>query len=105
MCSTTLCTTWPKLLLCLRWALFIRYVGFGHLNALVEVHGPELPIMDGSASGFVFALLAAGIAEQDEMRPYYLVGPLLLDLGQDLPQLLRRTQVLSSIVLSIFLIL
>ncbi|MBF9061246.1 UDP-3-O-acyl-N-acetylglucosamine deacetylase [Rhodobacterales bacterium HKCCSP123] len=33
-------------------------------NALVEVDGPELPILDGSAAPFVRAFLAAGIQRQ-----------------------------------------
>lgn len=37
-------------------------------NLLVEVDGPELPIMDGSASPFVFLLECAGIVEQEAPR-------------------------------------
>jgi UDP-3-O-[3-hydroxymyristoyl] N-acetylglucosamine deacetylase len=33
-------------------------------NARVEVDGPEIPIMDGSAASFVFLIRAAGIVEQ-----------------------------------------
>lgn len=36
-------------------------VGCGVHNVLVEVTGPEIPIMDGSASVFVRAILAAGL--------------------------------------------
>jgi UDP-3-O-[3-hydroxymyristoyl] N-acetylglucosamine deacetylase len=39
--------------------------GCGIHNALVEVDGPELPILDGSAAPFVRAFLAAGIQRQD----------------------------------------
>lgn len=38
-------------------------------NALVDVSGPEIPIMDGSAQPFVFLIECAGIVEQDEERP------------------------------------
>ncbi len=39
--------------------------GLGVDNLHVEVEGPELPILDGSAAGYVEALDAAGIVEQD----------------------------------------
>ena len=37
-------------------------------NVLVEVGGPELPIMDGSAEPFVFLIECAGVLEQDRPR-------------------------------------
>lgn len=37
-------------------------------NALVEVAGPEVPIMDGSARPFVFLIECAGVVEQDRPR-------------------------------------
>jgi UDP-3-O-[3-hydroxymyristoyl] N-acetylglucosamine deacetylase len=37
-------------------------------NALIEVDGPEIPILDGSAAPFVFLLDCAGWVEQDEPR-------------------------------------
>ncbi|MEJ6389083.1 UDP-3-O-acyl-N-acetylglucosamine deacetylase [Gymnodinialimonas ulvae] len=39
-------------------------VGCGIHNALVEVDGPELPILDGSAAPFVRGILDAGIQRQ-----------------------------------------
>ncbi len=39
-------------------------IGSGIHNALVEVDGPELPILDGSAAPFVRGILAAGIQRQ-----------------------------------------
>lgn len=42
--------------------------GTGISNALIEVDGPEVPIMDGSAAPFVRQILAAGITEQAEHR-------------------------------------
>ena len=39
--------------------------GCGIHNALVEVDGPELPILDGSAAPFVRAFLDAGIQQQE----------------------------------------
>jgi UDP-3-O-[3-hydroxymyristoyl] N-acetylglucosamine deacetylase len=40
-------------------------VGAGIDNAVVEVDGPEVPILDGSASPFLFLIDCAGIAEQN----------------------------------------
>lgn len=39
-------------------------------NLIVELDGPELPIMDGSAAPFVYLLHEAGIKEQSERRRY-----------------------------------
>lgn len=40
-------------------------------NILVEIDGPEVPIMDGSASSFVKALESSGLEEQDAEREYF----------------------------------
>jgi UDP-3-O-[3-hydroxymyristoyl] N-acetylglucosamine deacetylase len=37
-------------------------------NAVVELDGPEVPIMDGSAVPFVFLIECAGVVEQDTPR-------------------------------------
>src|SRR6202011_311165 len=37
-------------------------------NVLVELDGPEVPIMDGSAAPFVFLIECAGVVEQDAPR-------------------------------------
>ncbi|MGB4100492.1 MAG: UDP-3-O-acyl-N-acetylglucosamine deacetylase [Alphaproteobacteria bacterium] len=39
-------------------------------NALVELDGPEVPIMDGSAAPFVFMIEMAGVQQQDEPRQW-----------------------------------
>lgn len=39
-------------------------------NVLIEVGGPEVPIMDGSAQPFVFLIECAGVVEQDRPRRY-----------------------------------
>jgi len=41
-------------------------VGCGIHNALIELDGPELPILDGSAAVFVQRFLAAGLQAQEE---------------------------------------
>jgi UDP-3-O-[3-hydroxymyristoyl] N-acetylglucosamine deacetylase len=42
--------------------------GAGIDNALIEVDGPEVPILDGSAGPYVFLLDCAGVVEQDAPR-------------------------------------
>ncbi|HZT43411.1 MAG TPA: UDP-3-O-acyl-N-acetylglucosamine deacetylase [Chthonomonadaceae bacterium] len=41
--------------------------GCGIDNAIIEVSGPEIPILDGSARPFVEAILAAGICSQGRL--------------------------------------
>ncbi|WP_119459096.1 UDP-3-O-acyl-N-acetylglucosamine deacetylase [Rhodospirillaceae bacterium SYSU D60014] len=48
--------------------LMAALAGCGIDNLLVEIDGAELPIMDGSASPFVFLAECAGIVEQDAPR-------------------------------------
>lgn len=47
--------------------------GMGIDNCLIEVDGPEAPILDGSAHHFVQAIKKAGIEEQDADRNYFVV--------------------------------
>jgi len=42
-------------------------------NILIQLDGPEIPILDGSAIQFVEALQTAGIEEQDSDREYFIV--------------------------------
>jgi len=42
-------------------------------NALIEIDGPEAPIMGGSARMFVEAIRKAGIVEMEEERNYYVI--------------------------------
>jgi UDP-3-O-[3-hydroxymyristoyl] N-acetylglucosamine deacetylase len=42
--------------------------GLGIDNALIELDGPEVPILDGSSAPFVFLLDCAGSVEQDAPR-------------------------------------
>ncbi|QSX30401.1 UDP-3-O-acyl-N-acetylglucosamine deacetylase [Shewanella cyperi] len=50
--------------------LFAALAGLGIDNAIIEVDAPEIPIMDGSASPFVFLLQTAGIQEQAAPKKY-----------------------------------
>ena len=45
--------------------------GMGVDNALIEINGPEMPIMDGSSSAFVDLIKQAGIIELDAVRKYF----------------------------------
>jgi UDP-3-O-[3-hydroxymyristoyl] N-acetylglucosamine deacetylase/3-hydroxyacyl-[acyl-carrier-protein] dehydratase len=42
-------------------------------NVLMEIDGPEVPIMDGSSQSFVAAIQQAGISPQEEERTYFTV--------------------------------
>ncbi|MCB9170880.1 MAG: bifunctional UDP-3-O-[3-hydroxymyristoyl] N-acetylglucosamine deacetylase/3-hydroxyacyl-ACP dehydratase [Flavobacteriales bacterium] len=42
-------------------------------NALIQLTGPEPPIMDGSSRPFVDAILKAGIVEQEAEREYFVL--------------------------------
>ena len=44
--------------------------GLGIDNAYVDVSGPEMPIMDGSAATFVFLIQSAGIEEQKALKKF-----------------------------------
>jgi UDP-3-O-[3-hydroxymyristoyl] N-acetylglucosamine deacetylase len=44
--------------------------GLGIDNVIVDVNGPEVPIMDGSSIGFVERIMEAGIARQASNRPF-----------------------------------
>jgi UDP-3-O-[3-hydroxymyristoyl] N-acetylglucosamine deacetylase len=50
--------------------LMSAIAGLGIDNLHVDVAGPELPIMDGSAGPFVFLLQSAGIVEQPKPKRY-----------------------------------
>ncbi len=44
--------------------LLSAIAGLGVDNAVIEIDGPEVPIMDGSASPFVFLIQSAGVINQ-----------------------------------------
>lgn len=51
--------------------LLAALVGLEIDNCLIEVNGPEIPIMNGSSMPFIEALEKAGIVEQDAPRVYF----------------------------------
>ena len=50
--------------------LLSSLAGLGIDNALIELDGPEVPIMDGSARPFVFMIQSAGIQEQNDTKKF-----------------------------------
>jgi len=48
--------------------LMAAFAGAELDNLLVEIDGPEVPIMDGSAAPFLFLIECAGLVEQDAPR-------------------------------------
>ena len=46
-------------------------VGMGVDNCLIEVNGPEMPIIDGSSQPFVEIIEDAGVVEQDATKAWY----------------------------------
>ncbi|MFT6580433.1 MAG: UDP-3-O-acyl-N-acetylglucosamine deacetylase [Alphaproteobacteria bacterium] len=50
--------------------LMAALAGCGIDNLIVEIDGPEIPVMDGSAAPFVFLTECAGIVEQNAPRSF-----------------------------------
>ena len=54
--------------------------GLGIDNLLIELEGPEVPIMDGSATPFVYLLHEAGLRRQQAARTFMkIIEPLRID--------------------------
>ncbi|TAM95148.1 MAG: bifunctional UDP-3-O-[3-hydroxymyristoyl] N-acetylglucosamine deacetylase/3-hydroxyacyl-ACP dehydratase [Chitinophagaceae bacterium] len=51
--------------------LLAALVGMGVDNVLIELNGPEVPIMDGSSQPFIEIIENAGIHKQDARKVYY----------------------------------
>jgi UDP-3-O-[3-hydroxymyristoyl] N-acetylglucosamine deacetylase len=62
--------------------LMSAFAGLGVDNAYVDLSAPEVPIMDGSASPFVFLIQSAGIEEQAALKKYIRVKkPVVVEAG------------------------
>src|SRR5687768_3420890 len=46
-------------------------VGMGVDNCLIQINGPEMPIMDGSSEPFVELIEEAGVVEQEAAKVWY----------------------------------
>lgn len=53
--------------------LMSAFAGLGIDNAYVDLTGPEVPIMDGSAGPFVFLLQSSGMEEQNAPKKFILI--------------------------------
>ena len=53
--------------------LLAALYGMGVDNALIELDGPEIPILDGSSSYFIDAIESVGIQEQDAVKEYFVL--------------------------------
>ncbi len=69
--------------------LMAALVGCGVHNALVEIDGPEVPLLDGSSSPFVVGILARGIQKLDApVRAIRIVKPVAVTVGDAAARLL-----------------
>lgn len=53
--------------------LLAALVGMGIDNCLIEVSGPEIPIIDGSSAPFIDIIKKAGVEEQDADKTWYVL--------------------------------
>ncbi|MBN9296839.1 MAG: bifunctional UDP-3-O-[3-hydroxymyristoyl] N-acetylglucosamine deacetylase/3-hydroxyacyl-ACP dehydratase [Filimonas sp.] len=51
--------------------LLAALVGMGVDNVLIELNGPEIPIMDGSSQPFIELIEEVGVAEQEAAKAWY----------------------------------
>jgi UDP-3-O-[3-hydroxymyristoyl] N-acetylglucosamine deacetylase/3-hydroxyacyl-[acyl-carrier-protein] dehydratase len=58
-------------------------VGMGIDNCLIEINGPEMPIMDGSSEPFVELIEESGIAEQDAAKVWYSIDENIYHYDED----------------------
>src|ERR1700712_871267 len=66
--------------------------GMGIDNATIEIDGPEVPIMDGSAAAFVAAIDQAGILTQSAARRFIqVVKPVQVAIGDSFGELRPHT--------------
>ena len=50
--------------------LLSAFAGLGFDNVYIDLHGPEIPIMDGSAASFILLIESAGIEEQSAAKKF-----------------------------------
>lgn len=72
VCDTMLCTSLQHkgVKVATVEHLLSALAGLGIDNAYVDLNGPEIPIMDGSAAPFVFLIQSAGIREQNAPKRF-----------------------------------
>ena len=63
--------------------LMAALAGCGVHNALVEIDGPEVPLLDGSSAPFVSAILSRGVRKLDmPVRAIRILRPIQVDCGE-----------------------
>jgi UDP-3-O-[3-hydroxymyristoyl] N-acetylglucosamine deacetylase/3-hydroxyacyl-[acyl-carrier-protein] dehydratase len=58
-------------------------VGLGVDNLLIELNGPEIPIMDGSSTPFIEAIEKVGLLEQDAAKAWYSIDENIFHYDED----------------------
>jgi UDP-3-O-[3-hydroxymyristoyl] N-acetylglucosamine deacetylase/3-hydroxyacyl-[acyl-carrier-protein] dehydratase len=58
-------------------------VGLGVDNLLIELNGPEIPIMDGSSAPFIEAIEKEGVLEQDAAKAWYSIDENIFHYDED----------------------
>ncbi len=58
-------------------------VGLGVDNLLIELNGPEIPIMDGSSTQFIEAIEKVGVLEQDAAKAWYSIDENIFHYDED----------------------
>ena len=58
-------------------------VGLGIDNLLIELNGPEIPIMDGSSAPFIEAIEKVGVLEQDAAKAWYSIDENIFHYDED----------------------
>jgi len=82
--------------------LMAALTGLGVDNALIELDGPEVPILDGSASPYVFLIDCAGLVQQDAPRSVIeILRPVRVSDGEAFVELRPATGFSSSLEMSL----
>ena len=58
-------------------------VGLGVDNLLIELNGPEIPIMEGSSAPFIEAIEKVGVLEQDAAKAWYSIDENIFHYDED----------------------
>ena len=58
-------------------------VGLGVDNLLIELNGPEIPIMDGSSAPFIEAIEKVGVLEQNAAKAWYSIDENIFHYDED----------------------
>lgn len=92
VCGTELCTvlgTVPRTSVATVEHVIAALSGLGIDNAVIELDGPEVPILDGSAAPFVEAIRQSGIRTLDAPRRFIkILKPIRVESGRSVGELL-----------------